>query len=159
MILFSFKLRFILGPPSPGILAALEHGLKAPFLHPEFFQELNNLKEELGYIAAITASKERVGLLLQQVSLSALFGLSSFLATYAYENIDWLEATGVLDDNDDTSYTPIVNQLADGDNSTVSLLKGMADSQQQFQADSLANQQQLMQLLTVLINATVAGNT
>ena len=154
----SIKDGYSKGNPSPGMLTALEQGIKGPFLHPEFFEEMNELNEELGYIAAITASKARVGLLLQQISLSALFGLSSFMATYIYDLPAFENITGV-DDDDDMLYTPVVNQLSDGDDSTVSLLKGMANSQQQFQTENLANQQQLMQLLTALLNATVTGST
>ena len=128
-------------PPMPGVIAAMELGLKEPFRRAEFFDELNELKGELGYIAAITASKERVGLLMSQVSLSALFGVSSFLAQWAYENFDLVGDlvgnTTAFDDDDE--YRPIVNALQSSDSTA-------------------ENQQQIIQLLTALLNATTTGN-
>ena len=101
LIMSALKDAYSAGPPPPATLAAMEVGMKAPFRRPEFFGEVNELKLELGCIAAITASKERIGLLAQQgrsstisrypfadsatligstVSLSLLFGVSSFMA-------------------------------------------------------------------------------
>ena len=125
--------------------------MKAPFRRAEFFGEVNELKQELGCIAAITASKERIGLLAQQVSLSVLFGVSSFVATLIYDLPAFENITGV---DDDDMYSPIVDQLqvesVTGD-STVAILQGMAASQQE-------HQQQMLRLMTALLNATVGGN-
>lgn len=138
-------------PPSPGILAAMELAIKAPFRRPEFLEQLNELKKELGYIAAITVSKERVGLLLQQISLSLLFGLSSFMATYIYDSIDFSNSTLFSDDDDE--YSPIVDELQALSGDSL-VLRNIADSQQQ----QLVNQQQLIQLVGALLNATAGGN-
>ena len=138
-------------PPSPGILAAMELAIKAPFRRPEFLEQLNELKNELGYIAAITVSKERVGLLLQQISLSLLFGVSSFMATYIYDSIDFSNSTLLSDDDDE--YGPIVDALQSESGDSLAL-RTIADSQQQ----QLVNQQQLIQLVGALLNATAGGN-
>ena len=137
-------------PPSPGILAAMELAIKAPFRRPEFLEQLNELKKELGYIAAITVSKERVGLLLQQISLSLLFGVSSFMATYIYDLPAFENITGV---DDDDIYGPIVDALQSESGDSLAL-QTIADSQQQ----QLVNQQQLIQLVGALLNATAGGN-
>ena len=85
-------------------------------------------------------------MLAQQVSLSLLFGVSSFMATLIYDLPAFENITGI---DDDDMYSPIVDQLqvesVTGD-STVAILQGMA-----------ANQQQLIQLLTnvaALLNTT-----
>lgn len=130
-------------PPSPGILAAMELAIKAPFRRPEFLEQLNELKKELGYIAAITVSKERVGLLLQQISLSLLFGVSSFMATYIYDLPAFENITGV---DDDDAYGPIVDALQSESGDSLAL-QTIADSQQQ-----------IIQLLGALLNATAGGN-
>ena len=140
LIMSALKDAYSAGPPPPATLAAMEAGMKAPFRRPEYFGEVNELKQELGYIAAITASKERVGLLAQQVSLSLLFGVSSFMATLIYDSIDFSNSTLFSDDDE---YSPIVDELQalSGDSPVLRNIEGTLQQQ-------MVNQQQIIQLLT-----------
>ena len=163
LIMSALKDAYSAGPPPPATLAAMEVGMKAPFRRAEFFGEVNELKHELGCIAAITASKERVGLLAQQVSLSLLFGVSTFMATLIYESIDFSNSTFFGDDDDE--YSPIVDELQalSGDSLILQNIEGtlqqqMANQQmnhQQQMANQQMNHQQIIQLLSdVLLNIT-----
>lgn len=135
LIMTALKEAYGGGPLPPPILAAMEIGMKTPFRRPEIFAYVNELKQELGYIAAITTSKERIGLLAQQVSLSLLFGVSSFMATLIYDRIDFSNSTLFSDDDDE--YSQIVDEL------------------QVLSGDSLVLRN-IEQLLTELINITAA---
>jgi hypothetical protein len=154
-------------PPSPGTLDAFAKGIQAPFRLIEYLDELKELKDELGYIAKIQASKDLIGALGLQVSLSVLFGITSFIATWIYDQY------GVdLGGQEDDDLSPIVDMLGSdatgGATTTFSILQNMsAQSVQQQAALSLLhedmsqmnqNQQQLFQLLTALLNVTLAGN-
>ena len=135
-------------PPGPTQIAAIERAIRKPFKGQEFLDEMNELKEELRCISVITTAKERVGLLLGQVSLSVLFAATSFMATYIYDLEALENITGVSDD-DDMMFTPIVDQLqSDAGESSVSVLLEIA-----------SNQRQIIQLLTALTNASaITGN-
>lgn len=162
LAVMAIKDGFSKSPPSPGALVALDVGIKTPFRRTvEFMEEMNELKQELVYIAAITVSKERIGLLMQQVSLSLLFGISSILATYIYDSIDdsidWIGNSNSTGTDDELRTS----------GATLEVLQTISDSQQQqldFQQEEMkmlqSNQQEMIQLLTTvaaLLNATANG--
>ena len=142
-------------PPGPTQIAAIERAIRKPFKGQEFLDEMNELKEELRCISVITTAKERVGLLLGQVSLSVLFAATSFMATYIYDLEALENITGVSDD-DDMMFTPIVDQLqSDAGESVLQNIEGALQQQMVFQQQQMVNQQQIIQLLTeVLLNIT-----
>ena len=166
-------------PPSPGTLDAFAKGIQAPFRLIEYLDEIKELKDELGYIAKIQAAKDLIGALGLQVSLAVLFGITSFIATWIY---DQYGADLIGDENND-DLSPIVDMLgsdaAGGATTTFSILQNIsAQSVQQQAALSLLhndaaqqqaaltqmnlnqqqmnlNQQQVLQVLTALLNATL----
>jgi hypothetical protein len=118
--------------------------------------EIKALKDELDYIDLIQAAKDRMGLLGQQVVLSVLFGITSFMATYIYDRTG-LDLIGDQADDDDQSFSPIVNQL--GSESGATTFSILQDISQQISDQNVnANQQQMLQVLTALLNATRTGN-
>lgn len=127
-----------------------------PFRRTEYMTEIKALKDELGYIDQIQAAKDRMGLLGQQVVLSVLFGITSFMATYIYDRTG-LDLIGDQADDDDQSFSPIVNQL--GSESGATTFSILQDISQQISDQNVnANQQQMLQVLTALLNATLTGN-
>jgi hypothetical protein len=127
-----------------------------PFRRTEYMTEIKALKDELGYIDQIQAAKDRMGLLGQQVVLSVLFGITSFMATYIYDRTG-LDLIGDQADDDDQSFSPIVNQL--GSESGATTFSILQDISQQISDQNVnANQQQMLQVLTALLNATRTGN-
>jgi hypothetical protein len=151
--------------PSLGALAAFEAGIMTPFRRTEYMTEIKALKDELGYIDQIQAAKDRMGLLGQQVVLSVLFGITSFMATYIYDRTG-LDLIGDQADDDDQSFSPIVNQLgSESGATTFSILQDISQQQQLSDQNVKANhqqmnqnQQQMLQVLTALLNATLTGN-
>ena len=143
-------------PPSPGTLDAFAKGIQAPFRLIEYLDEIKELKDELGYIAKIQAAKDLIGALGLQVSLSVLFGITSFIATWIYD------AYGVdLAGLDDDDLSPIVDMLgsdATGGATTFSILQDISAQSVQQQAaltQMNLNHQQVLHILTALLNATL----
>jgi hypothetical protein len=129
-------------PPSPGTIAAFGLAIFKPFRRNEYMDEIKELKDELGLIAQVQAAKDRMGLLGQQVTLSVLFGITSFIAQMVYEAYG-IDLIGDKGDDDDQSFSPIVGQLESQSGTTFSILQNIS--------------QQLSDL-TALLNGTVTGN-
>jgi len=148
-------------PPSPGTLDAFAKGIQAPFRLIEYLDEIKELKDELGYIAKIQAAKDLIGALGLQVSLSVLFGITSFIATWIY---DQYGADLVGDENND-DLSPIVDMLgsdaAGGATTTFSILQNISAQSVQQQAaltQMNLNQQQMLQVLTQIAKELKQAN-